>query len=184
MPRLLGVVLCGGQSSRMGRDKGLISENGKTWAEQAHDLLATMCSPVVYSINPQQLSAYHAALPRGEFVVDTLANAGPLGGLLSVQRKYSGHNVLLLACDMIFVNAEDMRALTLHNVEIAAYRHAGIFEPLCAYYSATALDKMAVLFSEGKIPVGLQKILQLPALQVAALQPGNPGHLKSQNEPR
>jgi molybdopterin-guanine dinucleotide biosynthesis protein A len=34
---MLGIILCGGQSLRMGRDKGLLKLEAKTWAQTAID---------------------------------------------------------------------------------------------------------------------------------------------------
>ncbi len=37
---IVGVVICGGQSSRMGSDKGLLKLEAKTWAQTAIDKMA------------------------------------------------------------------------------------------------------------------------------------------------
>ena len=51
MENLLGVVLCGGQSKRMGSDKGLLVKDGKPWAMCIADKLEKAALPVVVSIN-------------------------------------------------------------------------------------------------------------------------------------
>ena len=51
---LIGVVLCGGKSSRMGSDKGLLKLNDKTWAELAVKKMEQLRIPVYVSINETQ----------------------------------------------------------------------------------------------------------------------------------
>jgi molybdopterin-guanine dinucleotide biosynthesis protein A len=57
-----GVVLCGGQSSRMGTDKGLLLHQSITWVQQAISTLTQLNTPVLLSINEQQLIAYNNGL--------------------------------------------------------------------------------------------------------------------------
>lgn len=184
MADVTGTVLCGGQSLRMGRDKGLITENGKTRAECAASLLSAFSTRVVYSIHPRQSMTYREALPSVNFVEDLprYQDIGPLGGLLSVHSAYPQSDILLLACDMTRVTTADLAALPVAAHEIAVYRIGEIFEPLCAYYARTALEKITALFSKAALPRSLQKILTLPELQVISLRPGEPQRLVSQNE--
>ena len=51
---MLGVVLSGGQSSRMGTDKGLIKLESKSWAQIALDKLAAFQIPVVVCVDGKQ----------------------------------------------------------------------------------------------------------------------------------
>src|SRR5579872_6321749 len=97
MAGLIGVVLCGGQSSRMGRDKGLIGRDGICWAVRMGRLLALSGLPVVYSIREGQESAYLTVLPDGCLIADAMDIGGPLNGLLSVRQRFPGRDLLLLA---------------------------------------------------------------------------------------
>ena len=140
---LLGVVLSGGESRRMGCDKGLLQTNGRPWVLRMGDKLAGQHLPVVYSINPTQVSAYSALLPTDSWVVDADEREGPLNGLLTVHRHYPGDDLLLVACDM-----QDLDAATLSRLIAAygegdagfyAYEVEGVLQPLCAIYTAKAL---------------------------------------------
>lgn len=97
----LGVVLCGGESKRMGRDKGLLLENGRPWCRIAFDLLASLLPRVVVSIHPHQRSQYEAHFAPEQLVEDRYPRMGPLGGLLSVHDSFPQEDLAVLACDMI-----------------------------------------------------------------------------------
>lgn len=186
MPELTGVILCGGQSSRMGSDKGLLMIDGIPWAERAQKLLAAVCRRTVYSIRHDQQQAYAAAIPGASFVTDNdnCKDIGPLGGLLSVHEQFPTSDILLLACDMIFVAPGDLQQLIQSTGRIRAYRAGEFFEPLCAYYSAAALAKISTLYREKKNFISLQKVMLLPELRVTALVPADAGRLRSQNLPQ
>lgn len=73
MPKTYGIVLAGGQSSRMGTDKAMLSVNGQTLVERA--------------IQTLRASNTHAVLISGSRhggIVDQYTNIGPVGGIVSV----------------------------------------------------------------------------------------------------
>ena len=102
--RLLGVVLCGGESKRMGSDKGLLQDNGKIWAEKISEKLKHQNIPVVISINRDQQAVYGKILNQEELVIDQLPMHGPLNGLLTVHQQFPSKDILLMACDLIDMN--------------------------------------------------------------------------------
>lgn len=145
MDNLMGVILCGGNSSRMGRDKGLILKEGLPWARHMADKLAPFDIPVVFSINPTQVDDYAAFVPPAELVVDATPVAGPLKGLLSVHAKFPDKDLLLLACDL-----PDMDHATISQIidaylsggpyEFYAYQEGAFFQPFCGIYTSIGLD--------------------------------------------
>lgn len=145
MSKLLGVVLCGGESRRMGRDKGLLQTDGQPWVLRMGEKLAMNQLPVVYSINKKQVSSYATWLPPGQYVVDSDNGAGPLKGLLSVHRSYPASDLLPVACDMQDLDtgtiAGIITAWRKNGADIYAYEVDGFLQPFCAIYRAEALTR-------------------------------------------
>src|SRR5215831_18844742 len=110
---MLGVVLCGGQSTRMGSDKGLLTSNQYTWAQEAAAKLTALSMPVLVSVNSRQLESY-ATLYESSFLIPddtTLRLGGPLSGILSVHRKFPKEDLMVLACDMLLMESFILREL-------------------------------------------------------------------------
>jgi molybdenum cofactor guanylyltransferase len=148
MDRLTGVVLCGGESRRMGSDKGLLLKDGRPWALYMADKLSRWKIPVLFSINDRQIDGYGAILPSGGWVVDSQGLAGPLEGLLSVHKKFPERDLLLLACDMLDLDERTISALvdiyrSADSQDFYVYGEmlAGGFlaQPLCGIYTAAGL---------------------------------------------
>lgn len=143
MNKLLGVVLCGGESRRMGQDKGLLQREGIPWVLRMGEKLATNDLPVVYSINKRQVAAYSAWLPEGQYVIDSDSSAGPLRGLMSVHRSYPDSDLLPVACDMQDLDIETLAGIITAwrtvGADLYAYEVEGFLQPFCAIYSAEAL---------------------------------------------
>lgn len=105
------VIQAGGQSSRMGRDKALVPLAGRPMI--AH-VLARVTGlgdeTLVTTNNPDALEFLELSL-----VTDEEPGAGALPGLLTALKAARGDTVLVVACDMPFVN----RLLLEHLLELA-----------------------------------------------------------------
>ena len=144
MEKLLGVVLCGGESKRMGADKGLIEKDGRTWAQIVGDKLQAVGIEVVYSVNSQQLDTYQSYIPLDRLIVDKIEIQGPLRGLLSVYDKHRDRDLLLMACDLIEMDEETLSLLIEHyksnsSNDFVVYQHE-FAEPFCAIYTSRGLQ--------------------------------------------
>lgn len=144
MGNLLGVVLCGGKSKRMGRDKGLIELDGKPWALLIAEKLYAFELPVVLSVNSQQVEGYSKLFPEKQLEIDGLEINGPLEGLLSVHKKYPENDILLLACDLIDMDEKTIGDLiSIYSGEpgydFYVYEQEGFTQPFCAIYTAQGL---------------------------------------------
>ena len=78
--KLLGVILCGGESKRMGSDKGLLQKDGRAWVSIIAEKLVSIGLPVVVSINGQQRESYAGLFSSNDLIVDSIAIQGPLKG--------------------------------------------------------------------------------------------------------
>jgi molybdopterin-guanine dinucleotide biosynthesis protein A len=145
MDRLTGVILCGGESRRMGRDKGLILKDGVPWARQMAEKLSFLLIPVVFSVNPLQMTGYADQLGDACLVKDEADLPGPLNGLLSVHAQFPQRDLLLLACDMVDMDESTIaRLVEAYHAggpyEFYAHREGGFYQPFCAIYTARSLD--------------------------------------------
>ena len=93
-PNVLGCILIGGKSSRMGRPKHLLVKEGQTWLQRTAGLLAEVSHQVVVA---GQGDMGDCLLPR---ILDAPDCQGPLAGLLAVMRWQPWATVLACACDL------------------------------------------------------------------------------------
>jgi molybdenum cofactor guanylyltransferase len=152
---LLGVILCGGESKRMGSDKGLLQLNGKTWSEHIAEKIKAQNIPVVISINEKQLEAYSKVFKKEELIIDQLPMHGPLNGLLTVHQQFPSKNILLMACDLIDmvppVLEELITTYEKNEADYFAYEENNFFQPLCAIYTSGALKTLLERLNNGSL---------------------------------
>lgn len=139
MPENLRILLlAGGKSQRMGKDKAGLLYNGQTQLERMVDLVQPLQIPVHLSLRPDQTPPEGVTLSpiydHGAF-----ANSGPLGGILSALTDYSASAFLVIACDLPFLDFTTLQYLIDHRSEAhlaTAYKsnHDGLPEPLCAIW--------------------------------------------------
>lgn len=99
-------ILAGGESSRMGTDKGLVDFKGKPMILHILDLLDKM------HLQTSIISSNAEYLKFGKPVYkDVIPNKGPLGGLYTALEYSQVSMVLLLACDMPSINREGIQSL-------------------------------------------------------------------------
>ncbi len=121
-PPVNGLVLAGGRSIRMGRDKGAIAWHGKPQREHLAELMQNICNEVFISCRPEQVNEMESAYPT---LPDTFSELGPYGAILSAFRQNPNCAWLVVACDLPLIDRDTLDFL-LKNRQ--PYRVATAFE--------------------------------------------------------
>lgn len=155
---MIGLVLCGGKSSRMGSDKGLLKLEAHTWAQTAVDKLAALNIPVKLSVNAAQFPHYSTVFPAADLITDndTLQIHGPLHGLVSAHFQFPSETIFALACDMplmeVTILKELLNAFQQHNEPDAfVFADNNEPEPLCGIYQPKGLAHTLELYHSGQL---------------------------------
>lgn len=156
---MVGVVLCGGQSTRMGTDKGFLKYKSKPWAQVAFDKLHELQLPVLISVNKDQQQKYSAIFPLQLLITDdeSFQKKGPFAALMSVHVKNPGQDLFILACDMVLMETALLRELLIKyqdgaNYDAFVYANDGQPEPLCGIYKAKGLNNILHLYQTNQLP--------------------------------
>jgi molybdopterin-guanine dinucleotide biosynthesis protein A len=151
IPSLNGLVLAGGKSRRMGRDKDLIAWHGKAQRYYAADMLKDFCEEVFISCRPGQavdIDTPYKALP------DTFLDMGPYGGILSALRAHREKAWLVVACDLPLLTTETLGFLVAHrdiHKMATSYQspYDGLPEPLVAIWEPESYPALLRFLGQG-----------------------------------
>ncbi len=89
------MVLAGGRSSRMGRDKALIERGGRTLIANAVELLRPHVDELLIIGDPDRYAHVGPLV-----IADDRPGMGPLGGIVTALRYAWNDHLIILACDM------------------------------------------------------------------------------------
>ena len=106
IPTIKGLVLVGGKSTRMGKDKSQLNYFGKPQKEVVKELLENQNLETFYSVKD-----FSTSLEMTSEISDTFLNLGPFGGICSAFQKDPNTAWLVLATDVPFVNDELIKLL-------------------------------------------------------------------------
>ena len=106
---ITGIVLAGGKSTRMQRDKGLIDYHGKAQREYTYQMLQEVCAQVFYSCREDQLTALTTVGFKA--IPDRFPEKGPLGALWSVFNEDPITAKLVSAIDLPYLDKSTLQFL-------------------------------------------------------------------------
>lgn len=137
--RPAGLLLTGGGSVRMGRDKATLEVRGETLAVRAARVLTSVASPVIV-VGPEAGTGLHAIDDPREGPLMALLT----GGAALRARAHAGP-FILLACDLPNITAEVLEhiASSLGDADVALPVVGGFDQPLAACYAQRAIDVAA-----------------------------------------
>ncbi len=149
---LFGLVLAGGRSRRMGRDKALLKLDGRTQLERAMAALARVTERQFVSTRKDQ--ADDEERQRYATIVDRYDDLGPVAGILSALETHPEADWLIVACDLPNLDADTLRYLVANRDATAPFTafessHDGLPEPLCAIYPAASVARIRRFVDEG-----------------------------------
>lgn len=150
---LYGLVLAGGRSTRMQRDKAALEYAGRSQLERAVELITPLVERVFVSVRPDQIGDPLRA--RFAQIVDSGEAEGPIAGIIAAQMRHPDAAWLVLACDLPLLESRTLQHLLRSRRperQATAYRssHDGLPEPLCAIYEPSSREALRAHIASGR----------------------------------
>ncbi len=175
---LFGLVLAGGRSTRMGRDKSQIVYRQFPQREQMAHLLKSMCRSVVISLRKSGKQAASEELP------DRFPSEGPITGILTALTTYPERRWLIVPTDMPALDIQTLQFLIRHHHAphpITCFRllHHQIPEPLPAVWEGYTATHLLGFYNRG----GRSLHDFMRTIRAQFILPPNPNALLNINTP-
>lgn len=186
--RVAGIVLAGGRSRRMGRDKAAMDWAGEPMLARVVRTVGQRCDPV-FVVAPEESAAYQGLHgtggPEAQWVTDETPGGGPLAGLavgLSRAADAGAAWAFVCATDMPLISAELidelLRGVTVSTQAVIA-TDAQRDHPMAGLYRTDVAPVVAELTAGGE----RRMLAALDALTTHRVAVGNPEWLTNVNAP-
>ena len=146
------IVLAGGASNRMGREKSDLPLDGRTFLEIQIEKGRQLGAKQIL------ISGYRGTRCGEEIVPDRISGQGPLGGLESCFRRAKTEKCLVLGVDTPLVPVEELYGLLKFAMEeadksVTMLCHNGKEESLIAVYDAGLYKQITEFLESGRSSV-------------------------------
>jgi len=139
LPKLkaTGILLAGGKSSRMNKNKAFLELEGKPLVERSLTVLQSVFSEVLISSNKPELYAGYEV----PVILDGILGRGLLEGLYQGLKVATYDEVFFVACDIPFLRAELIRFLFswISAYDVVVLQLQSGLHPLHAFYHRRCL---------------------------------------------
>ena len=149
---IYGLLLSGGASQRMQRDKAQLSYAGEPQLLRAWRVLSAVTERAFVSVREAQRDdPLRAQLPQ---LVDTYDAVGPAAGILSAQDAYPEAAWLVIACDLPRLDEATLRTLIAardpaKDATVFTSRFDDLPEPLCALWEPSSHARLKQRYDAG-----------------------------------
>jgi molybdenum cofactor guanylyltransferase len=152
LPKIKGVVLAGGRSTRMGSDKGKLNYHGKPQREYVADMLESMGIEAFISCRNEQVEEMNGY----KTITDSFVDMGPAGAIMSAFLYDPNAAWVALACDLPLLTegvVQNLIAKRNPSAIATAYRSPenenGFPEPLIALWEPKSFPELLRFLSQG-----------------------------------
>ena len=145
------VILAGGKSRRMGRNKALLDFGGETLIERLYGILKSAFEEVLISANDPETYEFLGA----QVVQDVFGAGGSLAGIHAALLHSRGESCFFVACDMPFVNLDLVRYLNqfADGYEVVIPMSRNGLEPLHSFYSRRCVPHIEQQLGRGNLKI-------------------------------
>ena len=170
------IILCGGQSRRMGQDKGSMIIKDKPMIKYILSTLNHEINEATIVLNDSERIARYKQFIRPEdytykitFVEDKIKNKGPLPGIMTGLENIASQYALILPCDSPYVTknyintifneiTEDYQAIVPYHDDANKLKTS---EPLHSIYNKNIIPEIECLISKDSLHIkGLIKKIE------------------------
>ena len=146
------IILAGGKSSRMGRDKAFLEFRGKTFSEFLIGLVSPMVDEILLVVDDR--NKFPSSTPNVKIVEDKIKGQGPLVGIWSGLLEIKNDSAFVLSCDMPLVRTaqlENLRDQDSADADVICFVDAeGRPQPFPAIYKKGCAGKMDFVIQRGQ----------------------------------
>ena len=171
------IILGGGRSSRIGRDKGQLKLDGRSLFEIVSAELKTLFDRIIVVTNAPELFRDFRDF---QIVTDEVPYQGPLGGILAGLSASPKEYNLVVAYDMPFLNPQLIELLFAEaaSADVVIPRSEEGIEPLFAVYSKKCIPSIRRNLEDGKKRViSFFDDVQVKYIAKETVQEIDPGYL-------
>jgi len=164
--KISGIVLGGGQSQRMGRDKRRLHWEGEPFLDRVCRLMSTLFEEVLVVTAQEDYDCSHLPV---RLVTDKIPLKGSLGGLYTGLMEAKNTLTFVVACDMPFLLKESISRLCLEptsDVLVVKLFHG--LHPLHARYSKRCVPIIEQMIHEGDLKI--QNLISRSGLTVKIIE--------------
>ncbi len=139
------IILAGGDSRRMGRDKAMMPFSEHTLIQSVITIMQGLFPATILSVRAHR---QEIDLPQ---VCDMHENGGPLTGLVTTLGRITTPWAFVVACDMPFISPELVLQLSEQRAQYQAVVPVvdGHLQPMAAFYSVSAIAVMRATLALG-----------------------------------
>ncbi|MEZ5147158.1 MAG: molybdenum cofactor guanylyltransferase [Bacteroidales bacterium] len=147
---ITGIILAGGKSSRMGKDKGFCTIDEKPLIRYAIETLSEVCDSIIIGTNNPAYDQFGFPV-----VPDKISGKGPVAGIFSCLNESKTADNFILSCDMPLMTSDFVKFVVSKKAdyEVVIPVFNGMAEPLCAYYHKNITSPL-----KAQIKAGVYKI--------------------------
>lgn len=176
---MTSIILAGGKSSRLGRNKALQVIEGKSLIQWVIDRLAILSTEIIIA------TAHGKAIPCSsaveiKTVADIYPGKGPLVGIYSGLIASSSSRAIVVGCDTPFLSVGLLEYMTqlCSTFDVVVPRIGKKVEPLCAVYSKNCLVPMQGLLEQNELKISaLFSMVKVKYVEEDEINSFDPEHL-------
>ncbi len=180
---MTSIILAGGKSSRLGRNKALQVIEGKSLIQWVIDRLAILSTEIIIA------TAHGKAIPCSsaveiKTVADIYHGKGPLVGIYSGLIASSSSRAIVVGCNTPFLSVGLLEYMTqlCSTFDVVVPRIGKKVEPLCAVYSKNCLVPMQGLLEQNELRISaLFSMVRVRYIEEAEINRFDPEHLSFSN---
>ena len=151
---MTSIILAGGKSSRLGRNKALQVIEGKSLIQRVIDRLAMLSTEIIIvTAHGKEIPCYSTV--EIKTVADIYPEKGPLVGIYSGLVSSSGSRAIAVGCDTPFLNVNLLEYMTQIRsmYDVVVPRIEDKLEPLCAVYSKKCSNPIQRLLEQDELRI-------------------------------
>jgi len=174
------IVLAGGKSLRLGRDKVLETVGNRNLLQRVVNNISSFDSDIIIVTAIKQSVPQFISYPRLRIVTDIYPGKGPLGGIYTGLAASDSLYNLVVACDMPFLNQALLRYMIQlsTNFDLVVPRLGNTVEPLHAIYSKDCLTPIEYLLKQGELEIiQLLTLVKVRYVEADEINRFDPDHL-------